>query len=380
MDVMFVSKRGSMYTYFKLLCRRLALHGRLFDFSLIPLFYKSKYPLRQDEIANGIAFHLQRKRSKNSFPQMVWVLLEAFYRAKYAYFYRRFEYLIGRYKPGCIAIFNGNRLPEQAVKNIAAKLLVPVVHFENGLLPNTTTFDLSGVNDANSLPRVADFYRQHVLSDIVENPQHRTLVQRKFHRAKSRHSKRSDFYQPLPSRFVFVPFQVHFDSQVLLNSPRIKSMRELYRWIDVVAKNCDDPELTFVIKEHPSDPHRYDDLYQKNPRIVFSNIDTAELIDRAEAVVTLNSSVGMEALFLNKRVFVLGSACYAIEGISQPIDSLSSLTTAINHLDQWEVDVDLIEKYIDYLRSVYCVPESWRNPGQLHFEVLEQRFRQIVEA
>ena len=56
---------------------------------------------------------------------MAWVLLEAFYRAKYAYFYRRFEYLIGRYKPGCIAIFNGNRLPEQAVKNIAAKLLVP---------------------------------------------------------------------------------------------------------------------------------------------------------------------------------------------------------------------------------------------------------------
>ena len=51
-----------------------------------------------------------------------------------------------------------------------------------------------------------------------------------------------------------------FDSQVLLSSPRIKNMYEFYRWIEYAMTQSSDSSLKFVIKEHPSDLHKYSDL------------------------------------------------------------------------------------------------------------------------
>ncbi|MDG0969284.1 MAG: hypothetical protein P8O06_05555 [Porticoccaceae bacterium] len=351
---------------------------KVFDFSFRPFVYQRTLHLRKEEIDQGISFHLKRKRSKHDFPQIVWRFLETYYRFKYWYFFRRFERLADQCNPKCIAIFNGHRLPEQAVKNMARQKSIPVVHFENGLLPNTTTFDLSGVNDDNNVPRTSAFYQQYCLSGTSQRPVEKVLVQRQFHRAKVSHAQKDDFHRPLPERFVFVPFQVLFDSQVLINSPRLKNMRELYEWINFVASNCTDVNLQFVIKEHPSDPHRYDDLYHANSRIMFSNRDTTELIKSAEAVVTINSSVGLESLLLDKRVFVLGNACFAIDGITKPIMTPDQLAQEINRLSSWHVNKELIEKYIDYLANVYCIPQSWREPNKIHINALEQRFKAVI--
>jgi len=367
-----------MYRYFSCLTRQLSLDTKVFDFSFRPFIIQGRLHLSRTEIDEGIRFHLKRKRSKHYFPQIVWRFLETYYRFKYRYFFRRFERLADQYHPKCIAIFNGHRLPEQAVKNMAIQKSIPVVHFENGLLPNTTTFDLSGVNDANSVPRTNAFYQEYCLSGASQKFIDKILVQRKFHRAKVSHAHKDDFHRPLPERFIFVPFQVLFDSQVLINSPRLKSMRKLYDWINFVASKCTDAKLQFVIKEHPSDPHRYDDLYYAHSRIMFSNKDTMELIKSAEAVVTINSSVGLESLLLNKRVFVLGNACYAIDGITKPIMARDQLAQEINRLSSWYVNKELIEKYIDYLANVYCVPQSWREPNEIHISALEKRFTAVI--
>ena len=177
-----------------------------------------------------------------------------------------------------------------------------------------------------------------------------------------------------------MPFQVLFDSQVLLNSPHIKTMRELYDWIAFSALNCTDQTLHFVVKEHPSDPHRYTDLYHYNPRIMFSNKNTQELIEKSDAVVTLNSSVGVESLALGKRVFVLGSACYAIKGITMPVQSKYELSQQINELESWHVDLSLINKFVAYLKEVYCIPVSWNAPNQVHLDDLSRRFKQVLNS
>jgi capsular polysaccharide export protein len=167
---------------------------------------------------------------------------------------------------------------------------------------------------------------------------------------------------------------------MLLNSPNIKTMRELYDWIDFTASKCTDKTLKFVVKEHPSDPHRYKDLYYRNPRIEFSNKDTQELIERCDAVITINSSVGIESLLLGKRVFVLGSACYAIKGITTPITSKQNLSQQINKLDSWQLDQRLVKNFIAYLKTSYCVPVSWRTPDQDHLDDLDRRFKQVLAS
>ena len=175
-----------------------------------------------------------------------------------------------------------------------------------------------------------------------------------------------------------MPFQVLFDSQVLLNSPNIANMHELYGWIEFTASRCSDSTIQFVLKEHPSDPHRYKDLHFRNPRIIFSNKGTQELVEQSQAVITINSSVGLESLLLGKRVFVLGEACYAIEGMTKPIQSKQKLLKRVNQLDSWQLDLPLVEKFLSYLKVDYCVRGSWRTPDQRHLEEVHRRFSDIV--
>jgi len=256
---------------------------------------------------------------------------------------------------------------------LAEKLNIPVIHFENGLLPETTTFDLSGVNNANSLPRNAQFYREYRNTNPLID---RQLVTRKFHRSKVSHAKNETFYTALPDHYIFVPFQVKFDSQILLNSKNIKTMTELYQWVEFVEKSTDQP-LKFVIKEHPSDPHKYTELYNKNSNITFSNRDTGELVEKADAVVTINSSVGLEAILLHRRVNVLGDACYGIEGISHAVKTKSEFLAAIDYLSSWDLDIALIENFLAYLKYEYSVPSSWRNPDREHLDSLLRKFNGI---
>jgi len=378
MDILFFSLRGSMYRYFAMLCRELPLQTRLLDFS--PTFYYTRGAPAPSEcdVALGIDFQLQRKRCKYRAPEWIWKIIGCYYSLQYRRFYRRFYYLIDREQPKCIALWNGHRLPEFAIKQLAREFNIPVVHFENGLLPNTTTFDLNGVNDRNSLPRCASFYRAykpaHASTPIAE----RELVTRKFHRAKRAHAGQGEFFAPLPGKYIFVPFQVKFDSQILLNSPRIKTMYELYNWIEYVAENSCDNSIIFVIKEHPSDPHKYTDLYKNHPRIRFSNRDTQELITKSQAVVTVNSSVGLEALLLHRPVVVLGNACFAIEDLSYPVTSKEALVNMIDKLKGWQPDVTLIEGFLSYLKEQYCLPVSWRNPDQQHIDAVTEKFKTVL--
>ena len=153
-------------------------------------------------------------------------------------------------------------------------------------------------------------------------------------------------------------------------------MTDLYQWIEFAEQNSDQ-SLKFVIKEHPSDPHKYTELYNKNPNIIFSNRDTKELIEKADAVITVNSSVGLEAILLHKRVIVLGEACYGIEGLCRPVKAASELSETVNQLPLWELDVDLIENFLAYLQCEYCVPTSWRNPDKKHIDSLQKRFESL---
>ena len=380
MDILFFSHQGAMYRYFNYLSRKLPFDTKVVDFSPIFQIGVEVPALSAADIAQGIAFHLERKRKKYKAPEWVWRIVQRYYERQYLRFYRRFYILLNKYQPKCIALWNGHRLPEFAIKHLAEQLNIPVVHFENGLLPNTTTFDLKGVNDANSLPREAKFYRARTASKVSTPVADRDLVIRKFHRSKRSHAKDDIFHKPLPAKFIFVPFQVKYDSQVLLNSPRIKTMSELYRWIEYVVHNSDDSSLKFVIKEHPSDPEKYTELYQKNPQIIFSNRDTKELIEKSHAVVTINSSVGIEALLLHKPVIVLGEACYAIDGLSHQLGSMEELSVVVNNISSSQPDVVLIEQFLDYLGREYCVPGSWRNPNTTHVGALTEKFTVLIES
>jgi len=266
-------------------------------------------------------------------------------------------------------------LPEYAIKLIAKKNNIRLAFFENGLLPDSTTVDPNGVNDLNSVPREKEFYENYAPSGKNLNLE---IQQRASIKSKKRYSKSPELYEDLPEKFIYVPFQVNHDSQVLLNSPRVNSMDELFQWLDYSIKKTEDKDLFFVIKEHPSDSTKFKHLHKVNERILFRNFDSKDLIEKSLATLTLNSTVGLESLILGKKLILLGESCFKISGITKFPESRDQLVECINSIDSWELDLVQVGKYLDYLNEIYCVQQSWRKPSEQHFKSLEQRFKEII--
>jgi len=245
-------------------------------------------------------------------------------------------------------IWNGGKFRQQIAIAIAKLKGIKVYYFENGLLPHTLVFDQKGINFDNSVPRDRHFYEAYQ-SDV---PLPKALVPRI---GKKRAIFEGD-EEKLPETYIFVPFQVDYDTQIITQSPWIQNMRMLY---DLVEKIASQSNYHFVIKEHPSSGVEYPDLHERAsriPNIHFANAhSTQNLIEQSQAVITLNSTVGIESLLFHKKVIVLGNAFYAIDGITQRVTSEDELLWVLNGLDNLDIDTDLVDRFLRYLYNEYLV-------------------------
>ncbi|MHA7834240.1 MAG: capsular polysaccharide export protein, LipB/KpsS family, partial [Algiphilus sp.] len=161
-------------------------------------------------------------------------VLRRFARWHYAAVYQRMRAM----RPDVVGVWGGQGVDTRAVRAAAAALGIPCVLFETGLLPSTTTADARGVNFENAVPRDPRFYARYTASAAL--PQQ--FVARRPPQGAA---------EPLPARYVFVPFQVALDSQVLLYSPWIRSMAQFYWLMESCLREVPEP-LHLVCKPHPS--------------------------------------------------------------------------------------------------------------------------------
>jgi hypothetical protein len=157
--------------------------------------------------------------------------------------------------------------------------------------------------------------------------------------------------------YVFVPLQVHDDTQVLLNSPHFRDMASLVRH---VVKHL--PEgVRLVVKPHPADRGRtslrrvQNALSPLGPRGVWvEDVPSTSLVAHAGAVVTLNSTVGFEAVAHLRPTCCLGLAWYAKPGLAHaPPDP--------DQLGQWILnptppDPESVRRMVSFLIHHYLVP------------------------
>lgn len=270
-----------------------------------------------------------------------------------------------------IGVWNGSHRYHKIAKELMKKNSGTMLYFENGLLPNTTTLDCKGVNYDNSIPRNPDFYIQHTPKEPPKTEE--TLVARKPRSHKGEAIN-------LPNEFFFVPFQDDRDTQVRTHSPWLKNMRDFFSEIQKQSSVLNN--AYFAVKEHPSSPASYPDLHKKSTNNIFfaNGNETQELIEKSKCVITLNSTVGLEAILLGKPVIVLGNAFYNIPGITLSASNTQELSAAINNVSRWENNHKLRENFISYLREEYCIPGSWRSPDDNHWEATRKRIIHYLEG
>lgn len=351
-----------------------ALAGRLEGASFlstkqawIPLVIKALQP-PSEELKTQAELLTRRKKNtakglKRSNAYWRWMNRVNLWRARVIYA-QAYKALKDR-KETHLGVWNGKKF-RQAVWIVAAKQLgMKIVYFERGPLPGYSMVDAFGVNADSGNPRDVAFYQNY-----------------QCHAGQRCLPSFSEDVDNTQSNTVFVPFQVVEDSNIYLHSPWIQNMRQLYALVEKLSAKY--PEWRFVLKEHPACSEDYSDLHQKaqatQDRITFKNEESAtSSIAQAQAVITINSTVGTEALIAQKPVLVLGEALYAIEGITHPVDSEQVLLQAFERYANDAPNPKDIENFICYLQTDYAVPgDAMQSPDDEHWQAMKEKVRLIL--
>lgn len=332
---------------------------------------------------------------------------------------RFIDRFIEQERPDVFVLWNGQDHIGQVINNLCQRHGIPTVYLENGYFANTLQVDLCGVNAAASLAQIT-------YPDVVERaqaappqqmdggqevtPSFKSLSQVESalialahhanphyygHYPEQRGSSRIKSWQikqrranlpvdevALPEVFAFIPFQVHDDTQVLLNSKLVGSVEAFFREAHAAIRRVLGPDYPIVVKEHPEDLVRYDygALRREFSDVIWlRKADIEVLLDRASMVVVINSSVGLQAVRRKKPTVVLGESFYSKPEIAFVVPSLGQLDEMVLRASQG-VDSAMaqrIERFVDALGHTLFVDGTWKYPACL--EAAPALARRIVE-
>jgi len=286
-----------------------------------------------------------------------------------------------------LVVWNGFSIPLGSAVAAAKSLGLKTVFCENGVLPNSVAMDPQGINFANSITgKPVEFYQS-----ITVDPQkakelfQMNFRQRPLRKANGDVSADCDDDKPLPHRYVLFVMQVHDDTQVVLFSPRFRCLEDAVTYTsdrleEYNARTGD--TLKLVVKEHPSDFGRadYSALRASLPDAYFlRKRPVSEIIASAQAVITLNSSVGVEGLLYLRPVITLADAFYNIPGVVHHLRPHDDLADVLADAIDKPVNVELTTRFLYFLRYDYLVPTPRQPDGSVSFEAAAERILDILD-
>lgn len=290
-------------------------------------------------------------------------------------------------------VFWGNSLYSNVIRAFCQKNNIRYVNFENGYFrPFTLMVDSVGVNYESSIPRDRTFY-ESVEVDYERYDEYLLKPEKSSNEYEEAFKFRKKYYELIgmditpqdsnqieklssntetknmineTNKYIYVPFQLETDSQIIKHSKEVKSMKDLVQFtlqgVKQYNENNPNNKYTIIYKNHPLYMSEYDLI--KLPEIeamvkeyeyaqLLYDGDNQNLVENADIIITNNSTVGFEGLMHEKKVIVLGEAFYDIEGITYSCDDVRKLDSLIENAVNNPVNKNLIHKFIYYLRFEY---------------------------
>lgn len=380
LDVLFLSRTVKKHRYFSLLVDKALVdfNCKVISYHFLPKASSASIvaisPTDLEEIIDKFLEELFNARSGFLVEQLLKPLVSALSRRQVPRIYNRLFSFLEQHQPACISIWNGHKYRDNILKAVNKHFSIPVLYLENGLLPDSTTYDDQGINALNSIPKDPDFFKDGKFGEYKS----RTIVGREYTR------KVTALQNSLPEKYLLVPFQKERDSQILENSPHIKSMTQLFNLVKEALDASSLGDVHVIFREHPSSKTPYNGLREtasKHPKLHFDeSTPLNDAIANATAVITINSSVGLEALLLNKKVIVLGDAYYSLKGLVLTAHDFASLTSAIKELHNFTIDKVLRDNFLAYLANFYTVEGNWGKADETHFKAVNARYHEFFTA
>ena len=275
-------------------------------------------------------------------------LKRLFLRWQYNWIYRFLE----RRRPRQIFIYNGFNGVNYLARAACEELDIEALYFERAPFQDRIQIDSLGVNFQSSIPRDTKIYRTFEKGELTESRTPRQYITRDAENVKSYPKSDSRIKDELRNRtYLFCPLQVPRDTQVTVFGGWIGNMPEFLIALNEASRHL--PKgMTLRIKEHPSSPISFSDQLARfdNHRLVLDNqSDTGELIAHSQGVITVNSSVGLEAFLFDKPVITLGQAFYSFADLALQASSQLRLNELMADIENLSWNQDLREKFIEYL-------------------------------
>lgn len=324
-------------------------------------------------------------------------------------------------QPDAVLLWNGSNLTLSLAAHLARRRRIPVVFAENGYLPGTLQLDREGVNYASSLtsavqrgdaqlppdPKLDAALQEEIAchkSGRPPRPKHESppgsfrsdLISRTkyYWRARTRKWRDErvwregralglDSAAPLPERFLLVPLQVRNDSQLILHSPLVgNDLRRLLGMVQHAAAQID-PNLRIIAKLHPREQPRIQkrnlELLREFPGIRFvCKAPIRDLLSRATAVVTINSTVGFEAMLYDKPVVTLGCNFYTAPHLVEVVEAEHELKDALIRALSKPVPVERRQAFLRYVYSRFLVQGSYGDYSDRSLRAVADRICELL--
>jgi len=184
-------------------------------------------------------------------------------------------------------------------------------------------------------------------------------------------------------KILFVPLQRPSDTVVRHFSGAVDSLEELVQWVSEAEREleaCTGDAWRVILKKHPLET---DYIIPPNERIkyVTDDVHIHDLLEISDAVVVLNSGVGLLSLIFGKPTLHVGEALYGHGGLGQSVASVSEMVDAVQ--DAPGPDAERVERLVHHLiTSVYSFADfttelTRQRDGSLMRVTRRMKFREL---
>ncbi len=217
------------------------------------------------------------------------------------------------------------------------------------------TLDPRGVNAEGSVPQSAAFY-----DDVTPDPD---LIAALRDSSQARVPRRADVGQDATTvpegDYIFVPLQVPDDSQMILFAGWVGSVTGFIAAL-AAASAALPPGMHLRLKEHPSArislTETITTAMNAGARMVLDNqTDSFTQLRGSQGVLTVNSSMGLQAMLFDLPVIVTGECFYAFDALATRAPNPAALAAALSSAP---FDGALRARFLTWLAKVYYIPET----------------------
>lgn len=231
---------------------------------------------------------------------------------------------------------------------------IDVAVFDRGGLPDSWFFD-SGFNAESSSYDVSNWDYPLDQSQIASIETYikwlhggeRALENQGLRQGSD--SLREDLGFDRNTKIIFVPLQRPTDTVIRCFSGSVSSVDQFISWVDETANQINrkqDKKYVFLLKKHPLE-NNYFQTESEYVGYVDQDTNMYDLLELSDAVLLINSGVGLNALTYGKKVITVGESYYCKPGLARRAESIDEIVELLTQ--KWAVDNEKVLSFFYYL-------------------------------